>query len=193
MNNEVILTSRMVECSTLTPEAFAELMIEDMIKAKAVFLEQFEPLERQKYDADTVAMKARRLKMAQEEAARRWKTEKRRNTYVEEQMAKFSPWPYKPTEFDYLKMNLSPYWSFTSNGVSYNHMEREDLMKLFNEIKLEHFFNIAKGWSFKYNDDHHPSIDLILDDEAKAEWHQISINIATSITEYYDTSHYTGD
>ena len=194
-----------VNCSNLSVNDFVQMMFSDILEAEENYNELYCP--------DYVASILRNFnsyvesyhKAAVRYAEKKWKTEKKRNEYIE-----------KETEAARKRFNKDAYYynlSFfdldvhpESNGLSgdcclsIDHLTFKSLERCFESIKDNYYFKNATGWELKYecHDNNHsvsfrPYIDLIMPEDVKAKYEQAEKDLTESIRKFYEGCHYWGD
>lgn len=189
------LTTREVNCSELTAEMFASMMIADMKKAKEVYDSIWYPIELDAYNKRIESIKVANEKHARAYAEKKWKTEKKRNEYVEKVVSSYVPYEFKYWTITFFDFKVEP-WSNGISGnciLSYDKMTEDAMIKCFNTIKDNKYFKVAKGWILE--DHHHcrPQIKLILDESVEAEFKKDEENLGNAIAEFYKGTNYWGD
>ena len=191
MNNyrTVILTSRNINCSTITAEEFIRAMFSDFLEAEEKYNELYIP----EWEATKVRNFFSRMewtrKRATNFAQKKWKTEKKRTTYIESEVAKARK-EYKMSDFYY---SLS-FFDFDVNpgemGISGD----------FEAVKNNKYFKKASGWKLTYkacNNSHQvcfrPHIELIVDAETEAQMKKDADDLTESVRNFYKGCTYWGD
>jgi len=189
-----ILSRRNVNCSELTLEEFKAMVIEDITKARELFCLEI---------ADEVAENTAR-QIAREEASRRkqaeerWKTEKRREQYVAEMMAKFKPYVYSARDFE----NFRVY--FTSGDMFSHNISVNDWSTIDNIFEKcchrNEYWYLATGWRICYKSDDdsklckfYPYFELIVDDATKKRMKDEDARLGKAVSDFYKDCKYCGD
>lgn len=190
-----VLTTRNVDCSTLTAEEFAKLMIKDMTNARTVYHNIWYPIELERHN-NYIQTRLKCIKVtAQAFAEKKWKTEKRRNEYVANEVAKFKATELRFHNISFFDFKVTP----GSNGISsncilqYSDLTTEAMIRCFNEIKDNKYFLAAKGWELE---DHHgfrPQVKLILDEDMENMYKDEEESLCRAIENFYSGSNYWGD
>ena len=190
-----ILSTRNVNCSELTASEFASMMIEDMKKAKEVYDSIWYPIELELHNKHIESIKVCTEKRAHQIAEKKWKTEKKRNEYVEKEMAKLKTSEFKFWTISFFDFDVKPWDNGISNNciLTYDNMSENAMIRCFNEIKDNKYWKAAKGWILE--DHHHcrPQIKLILPENIEAEFKQDEKNLCDAITKFYENTNYWGD
>lgn len=187
-----------LDCANMAADKFVDLLAADLEKATDEYkgLVHGEAKEnRQKYIA-------RISREAKEFAALRWKTDKRRQEYIDravfnaENAKKYLYENY--ISFDFLT-DPSVSRPMVCTGLSQDTPE-VDLKKCFNEVSKSKYWAKATGWTFKYecskNSRMHsfrPWIELILDESTTAERKREQDMLNKSIEDFYKGTKYWGD
>lgn len=199
MEKEVLVT-RNIGCKNLSKDEFVKMMLVDMSQAKKNYddAHYHEALERHnKY----ITEKLERDKLkAIEYAYKKWKTEKKRNEYVNKMMVE-SENKSENIKFHY---NTVTFFDFDfnpgDNGISGNcvvNIEKDvatttrALECCFNEIKDNKYFKEAFGW--KLINSSRPYVELILPTEFEKMFHDEKKALVESIIKFYENTYYFGD
>ena len=126
-------------------------------------------------------------------AEKKWKTEAKRNAYVEQEMTKYVPRTFKFYGITYFDFHVEPWSNCLSNTFSIDKVTTDILGKCYDEIKENKYFKNAIGWILE---DHHysrPQIKLILPEEYEKMWKTDMENLGKAIGEFYKNTKYFGD
>jgi hypothetical protein len=184
--NEVVLVERLVDLGVITFEDFKNVLMEDFNSA----CELYDELNEAGNKTAKQYVFERKMKEAQKYAELKWKTEKRRNQYIEERHKQI---------LENLETNRS--WEVTSKGLffdfdpnpgvnfipgvniikrnAFNEENEEFLRRAFKNLVEGKYFRKAKGWRFRYqggkekalhpySSAFRPYIELILDKDLQA-------------------------
>lgn len=186
---ETILTTRRTDCSKLTRDEFIKLMTQDLEDARQKYHDVFYPEEYSRFLAWNECYRDSTLKNAKTVAEKKWKTEKRRQQYIDEKMKECNKYIatrefkfYTVTFFDF---DVEP----GKNGISENciieYDKEEKLGRCYDMIKDNKYFKNAKGW--RLIDRHHsrPYVHLILPDALEKEYVAEADALYRDITEFY--------
>ncbi len=208
--NEVTLVERVIDLGTITFEDFKNVLMADFNNA----CELYDEINEAGNKAAKQHIFNYKMKEAQKYAELKWKTEKRRNIYVEEERKQI---------LEQLETRRS--WEVTSNGLFFdfdpnpganfipavNVIKRisfsEDnsgLRKAFENLVNSKYFRKAKGWRFRYqgceekalhpySSAFRPSIELILDEDVQKQLEVEEKSLADAIHSFYSGSNYWGD
>lgn len=136
---------------------------------------------------------------AEKFAEKKWKTEKRRNAYVEEKLRNFKynePYYCGLTFFD-IKDAPSKMGSYS---ISYDMLTDETLERYYRLLMKSDWFKKAIGWKFTIDTDEgrfsyygRPSIKLLFDPETEAAWNDARKKLEDDVMAFYSNCHYWGD
>ena len=204
----VTLVTRNAECGNMTSEEFVKNMFNDVLEA----VDKYDDLYIPEYIASDIRNKdayvASMVKQAVRFAEKKWKTEKKRNEYVnakciEARKKVTSNGPgfyYGITYFDF---DCNPGSNSLSGNccISLRTLTPEALVRCFNEIKDNKYFKVAHGWKLEYEasegsyrSSFRPQIKLIVDKEIEEEMKAEVKKLADDIAEFYrDCGNWTGD
>ena len=201
----VILTSRNINCSTITVDEFIRAMFSDFLEAEEKYNDLYIP----EWEAAKVKSFFQNLEWARKRATnfaeKKWKTEKKRTAYIESEVAKARK-EYKMSDFYY---NLS-FFDFDVNPgemgisgnccISYKELTPAKLERCFETVKDNKYFKKASGWKLTYeasNDSYRtcfrPHIELIVDAETEAKMKKDAENLTESVRNFYKGCTYWGD
>lgn len=199
MEKEVLVT-RNVDCKNLSKEEFVKMMHIDMMQAQVNYDNRHyhEALEsHKKYINDKLE---REKHYAIEYAFKKWKTEKKRNAYINKAIIK------SEEESRNIKINYSTITFFDfdfnpgDNGISGDCVVDftkdtttvlKSLERCFDTIKDNKYFKNASGW--KLVSSSRPYVELILPEELEKMFHDEKNALAESIRKFYENTTYFGD
>ena len=187
------LITRNVDCSTITKDDFIKFMMEDLHNSKEEYRKLHFQFEKDKFEDLEVRRKESIKKRARIFTEKKWKTEAKRNAYVEQEMAKYVPRTFKFYGITYFDFHVEPWSNCLSNTFSIDKVTTENLGKCYDEIKENKYFKNAIGWILE---DHHysrPQIKLILPEEYEKMWKTDMENLGKAIGEFYKNTKYFGD
>lgn len=187
------LITHNVDCSTITKEDFIKFMMEDLHNSKEEYHKLHFQDEKAKFEDWEVRCKESIKKRARTFAEKKWKTEAKRNAYVEQEMAKYVPSTFKFYEIEYFDFDVEPWSNYTSNTFSIDTVTTEKLGKCYDEIKENKYFKNAIGWVLEDYYHSRPQIKLILPEEYKKMWETDVKNLERAISEFYKNTTYFGD
>ena len=207
MNNykTITLVSRNVNCSNISMDEFVQMMFSDILEADEKYNELYCP--------DYVANIVRGFKSYVESyrnqairyAEKKWKTEKKRNEYINKETDAARKrynrdgYYYHLSFFDF---DVHPETNSLSGDccLSIDRLTFPALERCFEAVKDNYYFKNATGWALKYkcHDNNHsasfrPYIELIMPEDVKAKYEQAEKDLAESIRKFYEGCHYFGD
>ena len=199
MEKEVLVT-RNVDCKNLSKDEFVNMMLTDTAQAKKNYDDAHYNKELESH-YKYIEEKIERDKLrAIEYACKKWKTEKKRNEYVNKMMVESEKesknirfWYNGITFFDF---DFNP----GDNGISGNCVVSIDkdvatvtraLECCFDEIKDNKYFKEALGW--KLLSSSRPYVELILPEEFEKMFHDEEEALCESIRKFYANTYYFGD
>lgn len=199
------LVSRNIDCSTITREEFVKAMFSDFLEAQEKYNELYIPeWEAWKLKNFEDRMKWTR-KRAVEYAEKKWKTDRKRNEYIEKTVNEARK-EYKINNYyddlSFFDFDVNPGKNVLSGNccISYDKLTPSKLEKCFEEIKDNKYFKKATGWELTYEAYENsyrvsgrPEIKLIVDDETAAEMKKEAEDLAEDIRCFYKNCHYWGD
>lgn len=199
------LVSRNIDCSNITVDEFVSSMFSDFLEAQEKYNDLYIP--------EWEAWKVKRFentmdwtrKRAQKFAEKKWKTEKKRNEYINNEIEKarktycIDSFYYDLSFFDF---DVEPWRNGISGDccISYKELTPNKLRRCFETVKDNKYFKVAKGWKLCYqssNNSHQvsfrPEIQLIVDDDVAAQMRKDEEDLTESIRKFYEGCHYFGD
>lgn len=190
-----------VDCSTISKEEFIKLMGEDLHNAIEEYGKIIKPLndERLKQYIEND------IKQAERFAEKKWKSQKKRDEYIENARKNTESKKYYLDDYKRIFFDFKP--DKGDMGISYDCIldiktDDNQLSKCFDKIKDSKYFKKATGWVFKYESNSkdkigyysfRPYIDLLLDENSKAEQKRDAEQLAKSVQDFYTNSNYWGD
>lgn len=203
--NITLVKRENINCSTISVDDFVRMMFSDILEADEKYNELYCP----DYVASILRhfeyMMSYTRKNAIKYAEKKWKTEKKRNEYINETVNKakskfnFDSYYYNLGFFDF---DVHP----ESNGISsnciisINELTYDVLRRCYEAIKDNYYFKNATGWKLEYkcNDNNHsvsfrPHINLIMPEDVEAKYHKAAKDLAEDIYRFYATTSYPGD
>jgi len=193
-----LLRHENIDCANLTEDEFVELMRADLEKV----LDEYKGIIHGEIVQDLKDYVARRTKEAEEFAARKWKTDKRRQEYVKRAIFNAENDRGRLREQG-IFFDFKPDVRQGIPGVCILSPESSDqqLRSCYKELVDSKWWKKGKGWVFKYecgkNSLRHsfrPWIDLIMDESSSAERKREQKALDDAIQDWYDSKGpYTGD
>lgn len=201
--NVVLCRREGLDLSTISEEDFIKYMMEDLEKAGKEYVAAVTPIREKEREAYI----EREVKKAARFAEKKWKTDKKRNEYIENirKNVEASPyWNRKPTMsdiwFDFKpdtgSMGIPSYCMLKPGEVT-----EKQLSQVYNEYKDNKFFKKGKGWAFKYetsnekylNVSFRPWVDILMSESDKAEQKREAEELAAAVRDFYKDTKYWGD
>ena len=199
------LVTRNIDCSNITAEEFVKAMFSDFLEAEEKYNENYIP----EWEAWKIKSFEDRMKWAYKSASdyavKHWKTERKRNEYIDKMMKKAHDEYNISTYYDSLSFfdfDLEPGKNGLSGNccISYKNLTPKALERCFNEVKDNRYFKKATGWKFTYmaHEDSYrscfrPHIELIVDAETEAAMKKEAADLAEDIRRFYANCTYWGD
>ena len=201
----ITLVSRNIDCSNITCEEFVKAMFSDFLEAQEKYNELYIPeWEAWKLKSFEDQMKWTH-KHAVEYAEKKWKTERKRNEYIEKTVNEARK-EYKISNYyddlSFFDFDVNPGRNGLSGNccISYDKLTPSKLEKCFEEVKDNKYFKKATGWQLTYEAYENsyrvlgrPEIKLIVDDETAAAMKKDADDLAEIIRKFYEGCTYWGD
>lgn len=205
------LSTRSVDCSTITREDFIKMLMADIKEADATYKEISIPRQieigRARYAENVEKNRKRTLERAEKYAISKWKTEKRRNQHMQEVIAKLESdvKEYKPmiSDLSFLDFNGN---CGTTMGINCNcvislkELSDERLGICFDSLLKTKYFRMASGWLIGYEGDaesyrscFRPYIKLTFDEKTTKEVKEAQDSLTRSVMNFYANTNYWGD
>lgn len=201
----ITLTSRHIDCSTITESEFISSMFSDLLEAQEKYDELYIP-EWVNYKLKNFYNKIKCVRNhAIKIAEKKWVTEKKRNAYIEREVKKareeykFDEFYYDLSFFDF-KVNPGDMGISDNCVLSYRDLTPNKLHRCFENIKDNKYFKKAKGWTLTYECSENsyrtafrPQIKLIVDSETEAQMKHDGEVLTNAVNEFYKGCQYWGD
>lgn len=201
----VILTSRNIDCSTITADEFIGAMFSDFLEAQEkyndLYIPEWEAYKVKSFNDRMVWVRNWATKIAE----KKWKTEKKRNAFIEKEVEKARK-EYKIDSFYYdlafFDFDVNPGEMGISGAcsISYKELTPVNLRRCYEAVKDNKYFKKAMGWKLTYeasNNSHkvcfRPHIELIVDNETAAKMKEDEENLTKAVNEFYKDCKYWGD
>ena len=201
----VILTSRNINCSTITADEFIRAMFSDFLEAEEkyndLYIPEWEAYKLKSFFNRIECVRKRAINFAE----KKWKTEKKRTAYIESEVAKTRK-SYKLDDFYYslsfFDFDVNPGEMGISGDccISYKELTPAKLMRCFEAVKDNKYFKKASGWKFTYEASNYshqvcfrPHIKLIVDAETEAQMKKDADDLTESVRNFYKGCTYWGD
>lgn len=142
------------------------------------------------------------LNKTKEIAKVKYKTEKKQQEYINNQMMNYSierasyianGGNFHP--IDFFDFDVNPGINGISNDCILNvyNLTNDKLRKCWERIKDNEYFKVAEGIKFEYNGTGRPQILLILSKDYQKKFDEDRNGISTQISDLYSNTHYCGD
>lgn len=190
-----LVTRDNVDCSTLSKEDYVKMMLEDLKEADKLYREENKQGDKDWYEQQL----ADERKHFTDYANKKWKTDKRRQQYIETAMKnlKLQPMESKISIVTVNAMHPGP-MSFNPR-INFDDLE-ESINRSFESIKDSDIFREAHGWKIKYEAQKNtmrmaflPYVYFIVSDAKRKEIEDEEQRLADSIRDFYKDTKYWGD
>ena len=204
----VVLTSVEMNCSSITESEFIDTINKCLAEANKEYKELVVPKYKKFITEQYINNLEFSLKRAKTYAESKWKTEKRRNQYIEEVKAnakkdydnRLSKLENISIDFFDFDGNCGTINGINSNCIIINDVTDKQLKACFNTLQATRYFNKAIGLEFKYDANQRtytysfrPSIELVLPEEVEKVAVKERENLEKCISSFYSSNNYTGD
>ena len=204
----VVLTSVEINCSSITEDEFIDTIKKYLAEANKAYKELVVPKYKEFITEQYINNLEFSLKRAKTYAENKWKTEKRRNQYIEEVKAnakkdydnRLSKLENISIDFFDFDGNCGTVNGINSNCIIRNDVTDKQLKACFNTLQATRYFNKAIGLEFKYDANQRtytysfrPSIELVLPEEVEKVAVKERENLEKCISSFYSSNNYTGD
>ena len=194
-----------VNCSSITEDEFVRMMFSDILEAEDTYNNLYCPdyvagiIRR--FESNLQSTRNRAIKYAE----KKWKTDKKRNEYVTNEVTNakknfnMNSYYYDLSFFDF---DVHP----ESNGlsgdccISINRMKFDTLRRCFNSVKDNYYFKNSLGWKLEYecHENTHsvsfrPHINLIMPEDVEAKYRKAKEDLTESVRKFYEGCTYWGD
>lgn len=196
MEKELLIT-RNVDCATLSKELFVSMMTQDIRAAKVAYDNNHYEKDLQYFNESIQNSIDYYIKKAKEFAEKKWKTERKRNEYINKETYKIINehkdrkfYYYGVTFFDF---DLEPNTNSLSGDCCID-IEKDiqtQLERCYEKIKDNRYWTRGLGW--KLYADSRPQIELILSEEVQKEFDAEADALAEDIRRFYANCYYCGD
>ena len=201
----ITLTSRNINCSNITAEEFISAMFSDLLEAEEkyndLYIPEWEAQKVKDFNNRLTSVRNRAMKIAE----KKWKTEKKRNAFIENEVKKFRK-EYKISDFYYslsffdFKVNPGEMGISGDCSISYNELTPNKLRRCFEAVKDNKYFKKATGWKLtytasdnSYRSSFRPHIELIVDADTAAQMKKDADDLTASVNSFYKNCTYWGD
>lgn len=194
METAVLITRKNIKCSELTKEHFVTMMMEDLKNSVIKSEEIFRPKLEAQFYHNQEQHKEYVEKRAREYACKKWKTDKKRDQYVLDVLAKERANAFEFRPVSYFDFNLNPTCNYISGNCVLNvDTTPKELERCFDEIKDNKYFLLAIGWELIEIRSFRSQIKLIMPDEMNAMYRKEKEGLSEAISKFYAGSNYWGD
>lgn len=194
MDTAILITRENIVCSELTKEQFVNMMSEDLTNALHEDVRIFKPIAEAQFYHNQEQHLEYVEKRAREFAAKRWKTDKRRDQYVLDVLSKEKRNVFEFRPVSYFDFDVEPWKNGISGCCILHPCETvENLERCFEYIKDNVYFKAAKGWQLIDHRSFRPEIKLILDEEMETKYKNDERGLSEAIARFYADSNYWGD
>lgn len=187
-----------IDLANISEENFVKFIKEDFKKAVDEYTNVVKP-----YNEKRIAeLIERDVNLAIKFAEKKWKTEKKRNEYVENirKNAEQKKWYVENPERIFFDFKPTPAMGISSNCIIDKSSSDDTLKRAYEELKKDKYFTRGKGWAFKYetSDEKNPYsfrpwIDVLLSDNDKEEQKRDEENLTKAVEDFYKDTKYWGD
>ena len=201
----ITLTTRNINCSTITAEEFIRAMFSDFLVAQEkyndLYIPEWEAYKVKSFNDRMVWVRNWATKIAE----KKWKTEKKRTAFIEKEVEKARK-EYKIDSFYYdlsfFDFDVNPGEMGISGDccISYKELTPANLRRCYEAVKDNKYFKKATGWKLTYeasNNSHQvcfrPHIELIVDTETAAQMKKDADDLTASVNNFYKNCTYWGD
>lgn len=194
----VTLVRRDVDLSSISESDFIDFIIADYKEAVheyAKIMDTYNENNKKEHIENEV-------KAAIKYAEKKWKTEKKRNEYVEtiRKNAETKQWFMENPEDIHFDLKPSPSQSILQDCIISKKSNKDTLKKAYAEVKKDSYFTHGTGWAFKYETidadkpyAFRPWIDILLDESDRAEQKRDQQNLDNAVNDYYKDTNYWRD
>lgn len=201
----ITLTSRNINCSTITADEFIQAMFSDFLEAEEkyndLYIPEWEAYKVKSFNDRMVWVRNWATKIAE----KKWKTEKKRTAFIEKEVEKARK-EYKIDNFYYdlsffdFKVNPGEMGISGDCCISYKELTPAKLRRCYEAVKDNKYFKKATGWKLTYEASNNsyrtsfrPHIELIVDTETAAQMKRDADDLTASVNNFYKGCTYWGD
>lgn len=201
----ITLTSRNINCSTITAEEFIQAMFSDFLEAEEkyndLYIPEWEAYKVKSFNDRMVCVRNWATKIAE----KKWKTEKKRTVFIEKEVEKARK-EYKINSFycdlSFFDFKVNPGEMGISDDccISYKELTPIKLRRCYEAVKDNKYFKKATGWKLTYEASNNsyrtsfrPQIKLIVDHNTAAQMKKDADNLTVSVNKFYKGCTYWGD
>ena len=201
----ITLTSRNINCSTITVEEFVKAMFSDFLEAEEkyndLYITEWEAYKVKSFNDRMVWVRNWATKIAE----KKWKTEKKRTAFIEKEVEKARK-EYKIDSFYYdlsffdFKVNPGEMGISGDCCISYKELTPAKLRRCYDAVKDNKYFKKAMGWKLTYEASNNsyrtsfrPHIELIVDTDTATQMKKDADDLTASVNNFYKGCTYWGD
>lgn len=201
----ITLTSRNIDCSKITVDEFISAMFSDFLEAQEkyneLYIPEWEAYKVKSFNDRMVWVRNWATKIAE----KKWKTEKKRNAFIEKEVEKarkeykIDGFYYDLSFFDF-KVNPGEMGLSGDCCISYKELTPSKLRRCYEAVKDNKYFKQAHGWKLTYeaSDNSYkvcfrPHIELIVDADVEAQMKHDEEVLTNAVNEFYKGCKYWGD
>lgn len=186
-----------IDCSKISEEEFIKFMTADLKEAAQLYYDK-NKVEKDEEDKKYIERETERIKKYAES---KYKREHYKQKYIETAIKNIKTNPFE-RKLEYLDFKVEPWKNsiYQDCILEPYKITDEKLASCFKLIKDNKYFKKATGWALKYHagentwrSSFRPYIDLIVDDNTKAEMEKDEESLAKAISAFYSGSNYWGD
>ena len=190
---KVILATRYINCKDLTKDEFVKLMKEDLEIAYQKHYDIFYPIEFARHQNWINNHKKYLLKEATKYAEKKWKTENRRQEYINNVISNFEDKEFSFNNITFFDFDVNPGSNAISDNCIIRYNELKKLNNCFEEVKDNKYFKSAIGWNLVDYHGFRPQIELILPEEMENSYKEEEKLLEKAISNFYSNTTYFGD
>ena len=201
----ITLTSRNIDCSKITVDEFISAMFSDFLEAQEkyneLYIPEWEAYKVKSFNDRMVWVRNWATKIAE----KTWKTEKKRNAFIEKEVKKARK-EYKIDSFYYdlaffdFDVNPGEIGISSACSISYKELTPTTLCRCYEAVKDNKYFKQAHGWKLTYEASNNsykvcfrPHIELIVDADVEAQMKKDEMDLTESVRKFYEGCKYWGD
>lgn len=194
----VTLVRRDVDLSTISESDFINFILADYKEAAKEYATAVSSFNERLKEAHI----EQEVQAAIKYAEKKWKTEKKRNEYIENirKNAAEQTWYLEKPERISFDLQPTPSNAISECCIINKDSNKNTLKQAYNILKNDKYFTRGIGWAFKYetiaaNRPYalRPWIDILLDESDSAEQKRDKQSLDNAIHDYYSNTNYWGD
>lgn len=187
-----------LDLTNMTEDEFKSTLKDDFYKA----LEEYRPIAAKINARNRQQVLDRAIKNATDYANKKWKTDKRRQEYIDNAIANID------ASIRYIEDPESIYFDFNPGGgktstqsISVRNIDDRTLHQIYEDAIKDKYFKRGIGWAFKYEtrDPEYPHItsrprvDILLNESDSAERKRDEQELIKAVNDFYKNTKYWGD